>query len=276
MLWAETPTNPLLRVADLAALAEASAAADAPMVVDNTTATSLLQRPLRQGRGRFAVLADQGDIRALRRDRRRRRRAGIYELLTGLRAWRSSGGGARAVRGLAGAARLKTLPLWIAPVDAPCGSRVPGGHSRVSTIPLTPRSRHAGLAERGATASAPCCPSRSRRARRAAGRWSAPRMIPAATARPHGVHLGAPRQRGRAPTAPAGLIRLSVGVEPAADLIADIDGALRTLEAPQGPRSGSHWPRGPHWRCRDAQGRRRLRDRRRPRAGSTPGPRWRS
>jgi hypothetical protein len=31
-------------------------------------------------------------------------------------------------------------------------------------------------------------------------------------------------------TAPAGLIRLSVGVEPAADLIADIDVALNTLE----------------------------------------------
>ena len=34
------------------------------------------------------------------------------------------------------------------------------------------------------------------------------------------------------PVAPGGLIRLSVGVEPAADLIADIDEALGTLEAP--------------------------------------------
>src|SRR5580704_4654085 len=49
VLWTETPTNPLLRVADLAGLAEAAAAADAPMVVDNTTATSLLQRPLDWG-----------------------------------------------------------------------------------------------------------------------------------------------------------------------------------------------------------------------------------
>jgi cystathionine gamma-synthase len=46
LLWTETPTNPLLRVADLARLAELAAAAQAPMVTDNTVATGLLQRPL--------------------------------------------------------------------------------------------------------------------------------------------------------------------------------------------------------------------------------------
>jgi cystathionine gamma-synthase len=40
------------------------------------------------------------------------------------------------------------------------------------------------------------------------------------------------RARWPSETAPAGLIRLSVGVEPATDLIADIDEALRTLEEP--------------------------------------------
>src|SRR5450631_1871187 len=49
VLWAETPTNPLLRVADLARLAELAAAAEAPMVVDNTVATGWLQRPLDAG-----------------------------------------------------------------------------------------------------------------------------------------------------------------------------------------------------------------------------------
>src|SRR6266513_1077597 len=38
VLWAETPTNPLLRVADLTRLAGIAAAAGAPMVVDNTVA----------------------------------------------------------------------------------------------------------------------------------------------------------------------------------------------------------------------------------------------
>jgi cystathionine gamma-synthase len=37
------------------------------------------------------------------------------------------------------------------------------------------------------------------------------------------------RARWPAETAPAGLIRLSVGVEPAADLITDIDDALEVL-----------------------------------------------
>ena len=46
VLWAETPTNPLLRVADLTALASLAAAAGAPFVVDNTVATGLLQKPL--------------------------------------------------------------------------------------------------------------------------------------------------------------------------------------------------------------------------------------
>ena len=40
------------------------------------------------------------------------------------------------------------------------------------------------------------------------------------------------RARWPGETAPAGLIRLSVGVEPAADLIADIDQALATPEVP--------------------------------------------
>ena len=46
VLWAETPTNPLLRVADLTALAAVAASAGAPLVVDNTVATGLLQKPL--------------------------------------------------------------------------------------------------------------------------------------------------------------------------------------------------------------------------------------
>src|ERR1700761_4214966 len=46
LLWAETPTNPLLRVADLTALAGLAAAAGAPLVVDNNGATGLLQKPL--------------------------------------------------------------------------------------------------------------------------------------------------------------------------------------------------------------------------------------
>jgi cystathionine gamma-synthase len=49
VVWVETPTNPTLDVADLPAIAAASAAAGAHMVVDSTFATPLLQRPLEHG-----------------------------------------------------------------------------------------------------------------------------------------------------------------------------------------------------------------------------------
>jgi cystathionine gamma-synthase len=49
MLWAETPSNPLLGVADIAALAEVAHGSGALLVVDNTFATPYLQRPLAHG-----------------------------------------------------------------------------------------------------------------------------------------------------------------------------------------------------------------------------------
>jgi cystathionine gamma-lyase len=49
MLWLETPSNPLLDVSDIAALAAAAREAGAFTVVDNTTAGPLLQRPLDLG-----------------------------------------------------------------------------------------------------------------------------------------------------------------------------------------------------------------------------------
>src|SRR6202035_1774318 len=114
LLWAETPTNPLLRVADLRRLGAAAAAAGAPMVVDNTVATGLLQRPLELGAVASVYsltksLSGHSDVfggAVVSRD------AG---LLTALRDWRTAGG---AIPGpfeswlvLRG---LKTLPLRIA------------------------------------------------------------------------------------------------------------------------------------------------------------------
>jgi cystathionine gamma-synthase len=49
LLLAETPTNPLLRIVDLAGLAEIASAAGARFVVDNTFATPYIQRPLDLG-----------------------------------------------------------------------------------------------------------------------------------------------------------------------------------------------------------------------------------
>jgi cystathionine gamma-synthase len=49
MVWVETPTNPLLKIVDIAGAAEIAHAAGARCVVDNTFATPYLQRPLELG-----------------------------------------------------------------------------------------------------------------------------------------------------------------------------------------------------------------------------------
>jgi cystathionine gamma-synthase len=49
MVWLESPTNPLLKVIDLNKVCAAAAAIDVPVVVDNTFATALVQRPLQLG-----------------------------------------------------------------------------------------------------------------------------------------------------------------------------------------------------------------------------------
>lgn len=49
MLWIETPTNPLLKLVDLAAMGSMCAEHGVQMIVDNTFATPLLQRPLAFG-----------------------------------------------------------------------------------------------------------------------------------------------------------------------------------------------------------------------------------
>ena len=49
VVWVETPTNPLLRIADIAALADVAHAAGALLVVDNTFASPYLQQPLLLG-----------------------------------------------------------------------------------------------------------------------------------------------------------------------------------------------------------------------------------
>ena len=49
LVWIETPTNPLLQILDIAAIAEVAHAAGATFVVDNTFASPYLQRPLALG-----------------------------------------------------------------------------------------------------------------------------------------------------------------------------------------------------------------------------------
>lgn len=49
LVWLETPSNPCLFVADIAAVADAAHARGVPLLVDNTTATAALQQPMELG-----------------------------------------------------------------------------------------------------------------------------------------------------------------------------------------------------------------------------------
>ena len=250
LLWAETPTNPLLRVADLTRLAGLAAAAGAPMVVDNTVATGLLQRPLEAGAtaslySLTKAISGHSDVilgAVVSRD------AG---LLAELRAWRSSGGGIPgpfeawlALRG------LKTLPLRIArqSASALAIAGLLAGHPRVTAV------HYPGIAGPGVDGSgidgSGIDKALSELARRQMPDGFGPllsfevtpdsadaadkvvassRLILPATSFGGVESTWERRARWPAETAPAGLIRLSVGVEPAADLITDIDHALEVL-----------------------------------------------
>ena len=235
VLWAETPTNPLLRVADLARLGALAAAAGAPMVVDNTVATGLLQRPLEAGATASLYsltksVSGHSDVilgAVVSRD---------AELLAALRAWRSSGGGIPgpfeawlALRG------LKTLPLRIARQShtALVIARHLTGHPRVAAVHYpgidTSTSEVAGRQMPdgfGPLLSFEVLPGDAGAADTVV---ASSRLILPATSFGGVESTWERRARWPGETAPAALIRMSVGVEPAADLITDLDHALGVL-----------------------------------------------
>lgn len=235
VLWAETPTNPLLRVADLDALGEAASAAGAPMIVDNTVATGLLQQPL--DRGAVASLysltktfSGHSDVilgAVVTRDQ---------SLAAALREWRSVGGGIpgpfEAWLALRGA---KTLPLRITRQSATAlaVARHLSEHPRVRAVHypgLDPATR--AVAQRQMPAGFGPLLSFEVEAAGAAGATAADAIVAASRLILPATSFGGVestwerRARWTSETAAAALIRLSAGVEPADDLIADIDAAL--------------------------------------------------
>ncbi len=107
VVWVETPTNPLLKIVDIAAIAERAHAAARGVVVDNTFATPYLQQPLALGadivvHSTTKYLGGHSDV-GRRRRRRERRRAGPRRS----RSCRTRSARARPVRLLPGAARAQ-------------------------------------------------------------------------------------------------------------------------------------------------------------------------
>jgi cystathionine gamma-synthase len=241
VLWAETPTNPLLKVADLSQLGELASAAGAPMIVDNTVATALLQRPLDWGAAASLysltkAASGHSDVilgAVVSRD---------TDLIAQLRSWRYTGGGIAgpteawlALRG------LKTLPLRIERQsrNAQAIAEHLAGHPKVRAVHypglLTGAARAVADAQMpagfgpllsfevgGATDADPAAAA-------ADAVVSASALIVPATSLGGVESTWERRARWPAETAPAGLIRLSAGIELGADLIADIDAALGVL-----------------------------------------------
>jgi cystathionine gamma-synthase len=240
VLWAETPTNPLLRVADLARLGEVARSAGAPMVVDNTVATGLLQKPLDFGAvaslySLTKTISGHSDVlggAVVSRDE---------GLLTAVRNWRTAGGGIPGpfeswlvLRG------MKTLPLraerqsanaqaiaeflsrhprvravyypgtTTATLDV-AKAQMPGGFGPLLSFELTGSDGGRGTAADGDAVVA------------------AARLIVPSTSFGGVESNWERRARWTGETAPPSLIRLSAGIEPGADLIADIEQALRYL-----------------------------------------------
>jgi cystathionine gamma-synthase len=231
VLWAETPTNPLLRVADLTRLGEIAAARGAPLVVDNTVATGLLQKPLEFG----AVASVYSLTKSV---------SGHSDVLGGavvtrdqaladqVRDWRTQGG---AIPGpfeswlvLRG---VKTLPLRIARQSRNAAeiARFLAGHPRVTAV------HYPGVSPATLEVAAKQMPDGSGpllsfeiagTAADADTVVAAARLIVPATSFGGVESSWERRARWTAETAPPALIRLSAGIEPAADLIADIAQAL--------------------------------------------------
>jgi cystathionine beta-lyase/cystathionine gamma-synthase len=231
VLWAESPTNPLLRVADLAALGQLATAAGAPLVVDNTVATGWLQRPLDLGATASLCsltksASGHSDVilgAVMTRDQ---------SLAAELRSWRTLGGGiAGPMEAWLATRGLKTLPLRIerqsASALAIAGFLAAHPRVRAAHYPGLPGP---GLATAQAQMPRGFGPLLSFEldgtAAEADAVVAATRLIVPATS--FGGADSTWERRGRWPgeSAPESLIRLSAGLEPAADLIADISAAL--------------------------------------------------
>jgi cystathionine gamma-lyase len=234
LLWAETPTNPLLTVADLNRLGELAAAAGAPMIVDNTVATALLQRPLDWGAAASVysltkATSGHSDVilgAVVSRDQ---------ELLAEVRSWRGAGGGiAGPVEAWLALRGVKTLPLRIERQsrNAQAIAEHLAGHPKVGAVHYPGLLTGAERAVADAQMPGGFGPLLSFDVESAA---AADAVVAASALITGATSLGGVEstweRRGRWPaeTAPPGLIRLSAGIEVTADLIADVDAALGVL-----------------------------------------------
>ena len=200
LLWLESPTNPLLEVADLPTLLAAARERGVLCVVDNTFATPLLQRPLELG----AVVTPPTDAGRAHHERMLTHRT-LHGAIAGpMEVW-------LALRG------LRTLHLRVERAQASALELA----GRLREHPAVERVRHPGFG--GIVA-----------IEVAGGLEAAERVCAATRVWVHSTSLGGVEsqleRRRRIPSEPVkvpeNLIRLSVGIEDVDDLWRDLSQAL--------------------------------------------------
>ncbi len=222
LLWLESPTNPLMQVADLPACIEAAHAAGALSLVDNTFATPLLQTPL--GLGADVVLhsvtkglSGHSDLlmgALVARDPDLAERLRIRRVLLG--AAPSAFDCYLALRG------LRTLAVRVERAQA-SAREITGrlaGHPGIDTVRYPGFGTMAAIDVAGGE-------------RAADALCGAVRVWTFATSL-GGVESLLERRRRwplESPRVPAGLVRLSFGIEGVEDLWKDLDRALRVATA---------------------------------------------
>lgn len=221
LLWLESPTNPLLDVADLPRLTDIGHAAGALVVCDNTFATPVLQRPLEDGvdvvvHSVTKYLAGHSDV-VLGACVTRADASGsaLTERLRGHRVLRGAiPGPAETWLALRG---MRTLALRV----ERAGSTAAELADRLASHPAVERVRYPGF---GAMVSVEV----------RGGAAAADRVCAATGLWVHSTSLGGVEsqleRRRRIPlepvTTPESLIRLSVGIEDVEDLWRDLCAAL--------------------------------------------------
>jgi len=234
MIWIETPSNPLLRITDIAALAALAHAHDALLVCDSTFATPILQRPLAFGAdvvmhsttkyvgGHSDVLG--GALVFARRDafheKVSHRRHITGAVMAPFSAWLT----------LRGCRSLPARMAWHCR-NARLIARFLAEHAAVERVNFPGLASHPGhaiaahqMSDFGGMLSIQLHGGRDA-ALRAAG---AVRVFINATSLGGAESLIEHRAsvEGANPTSPQNLLRLSVGLEDPADLIADLDQAF--------------------------------------------------
>ncbi|WP_328587621.1 trans-sulfuration enzyme family protein [Serinibacter arcticus] len=237
LVWLETPTNPMLEIADIPAIAEAAHAVGAIVVVDNTFATPLLQRPLELGADVVVhsvtkYLAGHSDVilgAVVTRDE---------ELFAKVRQRRITAGGVAgpfeawlALRG------LRTLALRVERAQANAAelARRLQEHPAVLAVayPGLPEHPQHELATRQMDGYGSILTLRVRGGAAAAARLTGEVHLWLPATSLGGVESMLERRRrwpNEAPTVPEDLMRVSVGIEDVEDLWDDLDRALRASQ----------------------------------------------